>query len=62
MEISSREKFDRDGKYVKKCPNCGTQDQYKHILDEGDQAEIKHHKKETINKNIFNGEIKDPWS
>ena len=34
----------------------------KHILDEGDQAEIKHHKKETINKNIFNGEIKDPWS
>ena len=30
----------------------------KHILDEGDQAEIKHHKKETINKNIFNGEFK----
>jgi len=31
----------------------------KHIIDEGDEAEIKHHKKQIINKNIFNGEVKD---
>ena len=30
----------------------------RHILDEGDQAEIKHNKKQIINKNIFNGEFK----
>ena len=30
----------------------------KHIIDEGDEAEIKHHKKQIINKNIFNGEFK----
>tara|TARA_R100001086_G_C11822695_1_gene254470 strand:+ start:421 stop:594 length:174 start_codon:yes stop_codon:yes gene_type:complete len=30
----------------------------KHILDEGDEAEIKHNKKEIVNKNIFNGEFK----
>ncbi len=30
----------------------------RHILDEGDQAEIKHNKKQIVNKNIFNGEFK----
>ena len=30
----------------------------KHIIDEGDEAEIKHNKKQIINKNIFNGEFK----
>ena len=30
----------------------------RHILDEGDEAEIKHNKKEIVNKNIFNGEFK----
>ena len=30
----------------------------RHILDEGDQAEIKYNKKQIINKNIFNGEFK----
>ena len=30
----------------------------KHIIDEGDEAEIKHNKKEIVNKNIFNGEFK----
>ena len=29
----------------------------RHILDEGDQAEIKHNKKQIVNKNIFNGEF-----
>tara|TARA_R100001082_G_scaffold108139_1_gene82990 strand:- start:621 stop:794 length:174 start_codon:yes stop_codon:yes gene_type:complete len=30
----------------------------KHIIDEGDEAEIKHNKKQIVNKNIFNGEFK----
>ena len=30
----------------------------RHILDEGDQAENKHNKKQIVNKNIFNGEFK----
>jgi hypothetical protein len=30
----------------------------RHILDEGDQAETKHNKKQIVNKNIFNGVFK----